>query len=380
MSRAAGLSSWLACSYALLLVYASLYPFVGDFWPAGAGLGDILSLPWPPWRDRFDEWANRVGYLPFGAAVFVATSQRMARPWRGIAAVALVAGSLSYVLEVTQHLIDGRHPSLRDWVNNLIGALAGGLLAWLSGRRMWGRRRPSAAWRDWQPDSSAGFVLLALWPLALVFPAPLPFASGHLTSLLREGVLSGFVPAADWAQALLTSLLRPPPISPFLEFLTSLLGLLAPVLVAGAAGCGGAWHRWTAAALSVVAIAVSSLSTALNFGPEHALAWWTPSALWALLAVVLVGMLWLHRLSARASAALSLLLLAALLALVWRTPQDAYFFASLQAWEQGRFIRFHGLAQWIGALWPYAALVWVSVRLSAPGPARRLDSLPTMLG
>ena len=26
---------------------------------------------------------------------------------------------------------------------------------------------------------------------------------------------------------------------------------------------------------------------------------------------------------------------------------------SLQAWEQGRFIRFHGLAQWVGWLWPY---------------------------
>jgi hypothetical protein len=36
---------------------------------------------------------------------------------------------------------------------------------------------------------------------------------------------------------------------------------------------------------------------------------------------------------------------------------------SLQAWEQGRFVRFHGLAQWIGWLWPYAAIGWLLARL-----------------
>jgi hypothetical protein len=28
----------------------------------------------------------------------------------------------------------------------------------------------------------------------------------------------------------------------------------------------------------------------------------------------------------------------------------------LQTWEQGRFIRFHGVAQWLGWLWPFAVL------------------------
>ena len=32
---------------------------------------------------------------------------------------------------------------------------------------------------------------------------------------------------------------------------------------------------------------------------------------------------------------------------------------TLQDWEQGRFIRFHGLAQWVGWLWPYAVLLYV---------------------
>ena len=33
-------------------------------------------------------------------------------------------------------------------------------------------------------------------------------------------------------------------------------------------------------------------------------------------------------------------------------------------WEQGRFIRFYGLGQWLGWLWPYVALLYVLVRVS----------------
>jgi len=44
-------------------------------------------------------------------------------------------------------------------------------------------------------------------------------------------------------------------------------------------------------------------------------------------------------------------------------PTDPYYAATLAAWEQGRFIRFHGLSRWIGLLWPYAALVWLVARI-----------------
>jgi hypothetical protein len=47
-----------------------------------------------------------------------------------------------------------------------------------------------------------------------------------------------------------------------------------------------------------------------------------------------------------------------------QAPTSAYFAQTLQTWEQGRFIRFHGLAQWLGWVWPYAALVYVLVRVS----------------
>lgn len=65
----------------------------------------------------------------------------------------------------------------------------------------------------------------------------------------------------------------------------------------------------------------------------------------------------------RLVAALALVCLTALVVLVMQAPTDPYRMASLQAWEQGRFVRFHGLAQWVGWLWPHAALVWLVMRL-----------------
>jgi hypothetical protein len=57
-----------------------------------------------------------------------------------------------------------------------------------------------------------------------------------------------------------------------------------------------------------------------------------------------------------------------MVALVAQAPADPYYAASLKGWEQGQFIRFHGLARWIGWLWPYAALAWLLTRLSRREP------------
>jgi len=68
----------------------------------------------------------------------------------------------------------------------------------------------------------------------------------------------------------------------------------------------------------------------------------------------------------RLAAALGVAVLSALVMLVAQAPADPYFAESLQAWQQGQFIRFHGLAQWVGWLWPYATIGWLASRLNAP--------------
>ena len=91
---------------------------------------------------------------------------------------------------------------------------------------------------------------------------------------------------------------------------------------------------------------------------------WLPVrvGLWA--ALPIVGLLvWVPR---RVCAALLLLALAVHVTLLNQAPTSAYFAQTLQTWEQGRFIRFQGLVQWLGWLWPYAALAVVVGRIARP--------------
>jgi hypothetical protein len=109
-----------------------------------------------------------------------------------------------------------------------------------------------------------------------------------------------------------------------------------------------------------------SVSTALNFGPEHAWAWATRVSLQSMTLGALLCLL-LSSAGPRLMAALGLVVLTALVAIVAEAPQDPYYAASLSGWEQGRFVRFHGLAQWVGLLWPFAAIGWLLARLARRG-------------
>jgi hypothetical protein len=73
--------------------------------------------------------------------------------------------------------------------------------------------------------------------------------------------------------------------------------------------------------------------------------------------------------SARAGWVLALVALVWQLSLLNNASADVYFAMTLQTWEQGRFIRFHGLIQWLGWLWPYAVLIYLVRRLSSPASA-----------
>ena len=143
--------------------------------------------------------------------------------------------------------------------------------------------------------------------------------------------------------------------------------MLAPCMLAYTLSPAG-WRRAVLAlGATGLAFGVLTLSAALNFGPQHALAWRTPPALvgmatGALLAVLLV---WVP---ARLAAGVGLLALGAMLVGVALAPADPYDALSLAAWEQGRFIRFHGASQWIGWVWPFAAILYLLGRLGQSRP------------
>ena len=214
--------------------------------------------------------------------------------------------------------------------------------------------------------SAGGLALLLLWPIGLLFPAPVPMGLGQVLDRLQALIaeeLQG-TPWADWVVDWHDSVPLMVPLSRGTEMIAVMLGLLAPCLVAFAVAQPG----WRRAVLAVGAIglglATTTLSTALNFGPQHAMTWVTPAVYPACVAALVLA-LGVSLLPRRAAAGLGLVVLTAMVALVDQAPADPYYAESLHGWEQGRFIRFHGLAQWVGWLWPYVAMAYLLMRLGA---------------
>ena len=360
---------WLALSFAALVLYASLFPFEGWRWPPGQSLWVLLALPSSRYHDSFDVWANLLGYLPLGGLLTVA-ARRSGLSSRASLALALPCGALlSYSCEVLQQFAPGRVPSLDDLVMNLAGTAAGTMLALGVHVMGWVDRWQRFRNRWFAGDAAFALALLALWPVGLLFPSPVPLGLGQVAERLRE-FLAQLLDNVPWAESAHEMVAAPPqgsaPLGALAQLFIVALGLLSPCLVAYSVVAPG-WRRLTlAVGALLVACAGMTLSTLLNFGPRHAWAWASPLTLMGLAVGAVLALLAMP-LSRRLAAGVGLVCLTGLVVGVAHAPANPYFAQSLQAWELGRFVRFHGIAQWVGWLWPYAAMAWLLARLGQRG-------------
>lgn len=352
----------LAYLYAALVVYASLHPFHG--WRAtNDALFAFVAAPWPRWWTGFDVVANLLGYVPLGALIFGSLVRSGHGAQRSLALAWLVPSALSLVLESTQNFLTLRVASNVDLLFNSLGAAGGAGVAFAVHRLGWVDRWQSVRERWFIVRSSGGLALMVLWPVGLLFPTPVALGLGRglprlhepLTELLEFTSLSQWLSERSWPAADLV------PISAAAEVATIALGLVAPCLVAFAITPPGIRRLAVVLIVAASGVAITTLSTALNFGPQHAFAWLTASALLGLVVGALFAVL-ACRLSIRTCIALATISLTALVVAVAQAPEDPYFSQSLQAWEQGDFIRFHGAAQWVGWLWPFVALLYLLLR------------------
>jgi len=360
-------ATWLALVYAVLVLYASLYPFEGWRWPPGQTLAALAWLPSALHQSAFDVWSNLFGYLPLGGLLAVAAQRSGWRAGPAVALAVALAAALSYGCEELQHFVPGRVPAREDFAMNVAGALAGGLLALAVHAAGWVDRWNTLRARWFSGDAAFALALLVLWPVGLLFPAPVPLGLGQVGERLREWLLM-LLQGVPWADPALQLLAAPAvaatPLRPITETAIVALGLLAPCLVAFSVVAPG-WRR-AVMVLGAVAFGMAgmTLSTLLNFGPEHAGSWMGARTVPGLVVGSVLALL-STPLPRRLVAGVGLMALTALVAIVAQAPDNPYFAQSLQAWEQGRFVRFHGLAQWIGWLWPYAAIGWMLSRLSS---------------
>ncbi len=359
-SHVPGLSWPLSLAFICLIIYASLYPFA-DWRNQGISPLVFLTAPLPQYLTGFDVATNVLGYAPMGFLFALAGLRSRHMKWAMLLAVG-ASFLLSLSMETLQSYLPSRIPSNVDLALNTLGAVCGAYSAWalekLGALGHW--RRFRARWLA--PDARGALTLLTLWPAALLFPAVVPMGLGQVFERL-ETSLSDALESTPFLVWLPVREIELQPLVPLAELVCVALGALIPLLL-GYGVVRTLWQRAMFAVLTLaVGIGVTGLSAALSYGPQHAWAWLDLPVraglmLAATLAVVLLP------LGRRGAAAFALLALAVQLSLLNQAPASAYFAQTLQTWEQGRFIRFHGLAQWLGWLWPYAALLYLLARLS----------------
>ncbi|TAN50932.1 MAG: VanZ family protein [Betaproteobacteria bacterium] len=340
---ASSLPRFLLAAYVLLIAYASLYPLTG--WHAhGASPLAFVTAPWPRWITGFDIAANLFGYWPLGLLCALSWVPRHGAR-RALAAAVLCGALLSLALEAAQSYLPARVASNVDWLVNIAGALLGagaGVLAapWLLGTGPVRRLRAQALSAGLYAD--LGLTLIALWLFAQLNPATLLFGTGDLRDLLAEAAGPAYA-----AELFVT-----------VETLTAAANLVAVSLLASAMMRPAAPVRRLLLALLAAALAVKALAFAILMRAEHALAWLTPGAQQGL-AIGIAVMLAAVALPRVLRLALAAVLLMAASVLVNLSPPNPYTAATLKVWTQGHFLNFNGLTQFVSALWPFAALLYL---------------------
>jgi VanZ family protein len=364
--RSQSMAAMLAWAFAALISYASLYPFAGWSGP-GVGLAELLTSPLPQYWTWFDVIANAVGYAPLGFLVSFAVWRSGGR-LGALLLGGLVCSLLSLHLEWVQSYLPGRIPSNVDWFLNTAGGLMGSALAAGVVQASWIDR-----WDRWRqtwlvPGAKMDVILLALWPVAALYPSAVPFGLGHIRAHLGAHDFASWAAPiwlseplaalAAWASAEL------PVMTAAGEVLTMALAVSAPCVLACAACRSSRVRAWAMVAVWGMAALAGCVSGALTYGPDHALDWWRPNMWWSLALVAGLCVLALRL----TRTALLVLLVACVMAMLWllnSTGPSAYLDQSLQIWEAGQFIRFHGASQWLGWLWPFVVLGYASVRVVA---------------
>ncbi len=359
--------------YLVLVIYASCYPF--------SGWRDNGLLPWsylaetmPHYWTVFDLVVNVVGYVPMGALAVLAMYPAL----RGAKAVLLAALSgalLAALLECLQNYLPSRVPSTLDLITNASGVLAGALIGALLAvpvlERSWLRSLRSHWFSD---QASRGLIVVALWPLAQIYPQPYLFGHGQWLPTLSEWMSDWLDAPVDLGNLLWSGIGIDIEQWLVAEVVITALGMSGAALTLLCQARRHAPRAALAIALLAAAIGTKALAHAVLFTPSDAFSWLTPSAASGLVvgAVMLVGLSFAPPLAQRRAAITAL---AACLLLLNALPSNPYFLATLREWAQGKFLNFNGAAQFLSLSWPVFAL-WFLLHPTHREPQRMYDAEP----
>ncbi len=340
--------------YVLLISYASWYPLAG--WHL-SGLSPLafVNVAFPHYWTGFDLVVNVVGYVPLGVLVVFALYPTI-RGW-GAVLLALVAGVLlSGSMEAGQTYLPSRVASNLDLLTNVAGAGIGALFAPAMTRYFLEQSRFLALRERWfTHEASRGLLVVALWPLAQLYPQAYMFGHGQFLPLVSEWLESALATPIDLGAVLRGSADLSVEQYWLSEAVITACGFSGALLTLSCVLRRRAPRAALLAVLTLAVLGMKSLTSALLYGPDNAFGWFTPGAQGGLLLglVMLTGLVFAPRVAQRRVAVLMLVIC---LIVVNAAPANPYFIATMQGWTQGKFLNFNGAAQFLSLLWPCLAL------------------------
>jgi VanZ family protein len=340
--------------YAFLIAYASLYPFA-NWSDIGIAPWAFLLMPMPHYWTGFDVITNVVGYLPFGTLIVFSLYPGL----RGISAVIVaIAGGmlLSGGMEAIQTFLPNRVSSNLDFLTNMAGTSIGALAGWYFSPIFLEQSRLLQLRRRWFiPEAGRGLIVLALWPLAQIYPQGYLFGHGQFMPILSDWLSDWLDTPVDLVASLSEGMHLTVQEYWLAETMITAFGLTGALLTLSCVLRKHAPKATLLLALLVAAVTVKLMANALLFTPANALAWWTPGAKGGVLIGVMMvgGLAYAPPAAQRRLAATALLVSFLAINLV---PANPYFVATLQAWIQGKFLNFNGAAHFLSIFWPFFGL------------------------
>jgi VanZ family protein len=322
--------------WALLLAYASLYPFAPLRLPSLESVGAFFSRP--RYVSGFDVAVNVLAYIPLGilACLYFRQSSEGARPILKAAAFGAV---FSFVMETCQLFIPNRIASIYDTLANAGGALWGALVfadpCYSLVTRPLGEMRErlliAGVWGD------AGLVLVMLWLIAQLNPA-LPFFGAGNIQVDAAGITQ--LEVLQWAAVAMS-------IWGF--------GLFVSALLKGETGT----LRVTLVLLST-ALWLKFMAATFMLQPHFAEEWVSVGRVIGL-AVGIAFLVPTRRVgrSARIYLALMLVLAGALFSKIVGAYSPLEDFLRLFRWPYGQLASFATLTRFLHEAWPLMALVFL---------------------
>jgi VanZ family protein len=342
--------------YLLLIIYASWYPFVG--WrDLGLTAFAYLNAPFPHYWTVFDVWTNVAGYLPLGMLMVLSLPRsRRWSPYWAVLLATLAGVLISGSMEAVQTFLPTRVASNLDLATNSAGALIGAVLGAILRPRFGPDSRLLQLRERWfNREASQGMVVVALWPLAQIYPLSHLFGFGQVTSMLSSW-LSDLLEQPIDLQGWITNDFQFSADQYWLtETIITSCGLTGAALTFLILLRQQAPKLPLSLLLVFVTLMTKTLATALLFAPDNSLVWLTPGSFGGLLigGLMLSGLAYAPQLAQRRLAALTLIIA---LVLVNVMPDNPYYTETVQTWTQGKFLNFNGVAQFLALLWPFCTL------------------------